>query len=368
MFPFLRKTKVDVQVQKDLVYSMVRIMAQNQGNVLYELLKLIEPFYGEDSVLSVVEEESKEILSTTQEEETDAIHRTALGVRNLEKPHRYIREEKNAMYFRASFTSIQVIPFSRCGKNQAFLLVEQTKKAEPCLERALEVLEIAVRMRLYEYLIKKNAAYDRKTLLKTREKLVEHLKADTESEEFLGVFSLINKEEIGLRDGIVGIDRAMIDMADVLKDAFGKDSYLMADTKIGVVLKGPVFEAAGALQGCLDTFVEYFPRLKVGVVLSPRTDEVFRILYLCEKACESCKADMVLVIRNPEEYLNTGGEIMEMIYNGRPGEEGKEGVHEPDNKDDFSSCEPQEGFDDDNEYVEFVFETGFERMDPFGDL
>ena len=117
-----------------------------------------------------------------------------------------------------------------------------------------------------------------------------------------------------------------------------------------------------------DTFVEYFPRLKVGVVLSPKTDEVCRILYLCEKACESCKADMVLVVRNPEEYLNTGGEIMEMIYNGRSREEDKEGVHESDKSGGTASSEQQTGFDDDDEYVEFVFETGFEKMDPFSGL
>ncbi|MBR2037730.1 MAG: hypothetical protein IKB01_02355 [Lachnospiraceae bacterium] len=358
MLSFFRKNNVDVQPEKDLVYSMVRLLSQNQGDVLYELLISLEPFYGEGCVLSVVERDTRDLLATTKEEQKEAIRRTAMGVRELEKPQRYIREEKNAMYFRSPFTSIQVFPFRCCGKSRAFLMVEQKFVLEPSLGRAFEVLEIAVRMRMYEYLAERNISFDRKTLLRTRDKLVERMKGSVDTDEYLGVFSLINKEELGLREGIVGIDRAMLDMADVIRNAFGENGYVLADTKVGVVLKGPVFEAAGSLQSCLDTFVEYFPRLKIGVVLSPRTDEVFRILYLCEKACESCQQDMVLVIRNPEEYLNTGGEIVEMIYNSRPGEEEKEGNTANPGKSKSEACEPEDGLEGDGEYVEYVFEAG----------
>lgn len=366
MFSFFQKNKVDIKVQKDLVYFMVRTLYKNQGDVLQELLVLLKPFYGEDCVLSVVEEESKEIFSTTKEAEKEAIKRTAMGVRDLERPHKYLWEEKNAMYFRHPYRIVWVIPFRRYGKNRAFLLVEQKDDLCPSLELALEVLEIAVRMRLYEYLAKRNAVYDRKTMLKTRDQLVERLKTECEKEEFLGVFSLLNKEAIGLREGITGIDRAVMDMADVLKNTFGKNGYLLADTKMAVVLKDSVFEAAGALQGCLDTFVEYFPRLKVGVVLSPKTDDVFRILYLCEKACETCMSDTVLVIRNPEEYLNTGGEIMEMVYNGRFREE--EGVFKSPVEEKKVSEDSNQGLGEANEYAEYSFETGFENMDPFGSI
>lgn len=160
----------------------------------------------------------------------------------------------------------------------------------------------------------------------------------------------------------------MLDMADCLKKVFGMGCYRLADTKLGVLLKGPVFEAAGDLQGCLDTFAESYPLIKVGAVMSPVCDEVYRIMYLCEKACESCAVDMVLVIRNAEEYLNTGGEIVEMIYNGRPREEGKEAFQKEQEDRKEEACKPEDGLQDVRGYVKYVFETGFEKMEPFEGL
>ena len=368
MISLFGKHKPDMQVEKDLVYSMVRILSQNQGDVLYELLALVAPFYGEGSVLSVIESDTKDILATTQEEALEAIRHTARGVKDINRPHRYLREEKNAMYFRSPFQYIQVIPFRRIGKKGSFLLVEQEKPLKPELERCFEVLEIAARIQLYDYLAIKNAEMDKKTLLQTRDMLVERMKSWGKDEIYLGVCSLLNKDDIGLREGVAGIDRAMFDMADVLKNVFGKDCYRLADTKISVLVKGPVFEATGALQGCLDTFVERYPLLKVGAVLSPICDEVFRIMYLCEKACESCAADMVLVVRNAEDYLNTGGEVVEMIYTGRPREEGKEAFRKDTKDRQEEPCTPEEGLHESSGYVKYVFETGFEKMEPFDGL
>lgn len=368
MVPLWRKNKAEVQAQKDLVYSMVRILAQNQGDVLYELLTILEPFYGEGSVLSVVVSETKDILATTQEDVIEAIRHTANGVKDIKSSHRYIREERNAMYFRAPFQCIQVIPFRNMGKKGAFLLIEQETIREPYLERCFEVLEIATRMQLYEYMANKNAEMDRKTLLYTRDKLIENMKMSGRMDTYLGVFSLLNGDDIGLAEGMAGFDRAMLNMADVLRKHYGKDCYLLADAKIAVLAKGTVFEAAGAMQTCLDTFVEHHPLLKVGAVLSPNADEVYRIMYLCEKASESCSADAVLVIRNPEEYLNTGGEIVEMIYNGRTREEGKEVFQKATDDSKESECESKEGLQGDNEYLHYVFETGFDKMELFEGL
>lgn len=368
MISLFGKHKADIQAQKDLVYSMVRILAQNQGDVLYELLALVAPLYGEGSVLSVIEQETKDILATTQEEAMEAIRHTASGVKDMTRPHRYIREEQNAMYFRSPFQYIQVIPFRRIGEKGSFLLVEQEKPLEPDLERCFEVLEIAARMQLYEYLAIRNAAIDQKTLLQTRDMLVERMKSLGKEEVYLGVCSLLNKDDIGLSEGVAGLDRSMFDMADVLKNVFGKDCYRLADTKIGVLVKGSAFEASGALQGCLDTFAESYPLLKVGAVLSPICDEVYRIMYLCEKACESCAVDMVLVIRNAEEYLNTGGEVVEMIYTGRPREEGKEAFQKETEDRQEESCTSEEGLHEGSGYVKYVFETGFEKMEPFEGL
>ena len=366
MISLLKKKKVNIETQKDLVYSMVRVVAQDQGDVLYELLELMAPFYGEGSVLSVIENESRDVLATTREEDKEPIKHTASGVKDVKNAHRYVREEKNAMYFRSPFTSIQVIPFRSIGKKGAFLLVEQERILEPSLERCFEVLEIATRMRMYEYLAKKNATVDRKTLLPNRDMLVAQMKK-ADKEMYLGMFTLLNKDGIGLQEGVAGIDRAMYDMADVLRRAFSKDCYQVADNKIGVLIKGPAFEAAGALQECLDTLVESHPSLKVGAVLSPMADEVYRIMYLCEKACESCAVDTVLVIRNAEEYLNTGGEIVEMIYNGRTGEEVREEFQkEPEEH--VKENAPQQGLDQEGEYLKYVFETGFEKMEPFEGL
>lgn len=366
MISLKRRKRGDEPVQKDMVYSMVRILAQNQGDVLYELLSIMQPFYGSGSVLSIVVSDTKEILATTQEEGREAIRHTANGVRDVDRPRRYVREEKNALYFRYLFQSIQIIPFRNMGNKGAFLLVEQESALEPCLDRCLEVLEIAARMQMYEYLAKKNTEIDRKTLLFTRDKLVECMKSCENKDIFLGVFSLLNGDIIGLEKGMAGLDRAMLDMADVIRNHFGENCYLLADAKIGVLVNGTAFEAAGALQICLDTFVEHYPLLKVGAVLSPNADEVYRIMYLCEKATESCAGDMVLVIRNAEEYLNTGGEVVEMIYNGRAREEEMETFQNTSGE--SKTCEPEEGLQGDSEYLNYVFETGFDKMELFEGL
>ena len=368
MRSLFKKKKVNIQIQKDLVYSMVRVIAQNQGDVLYELLELIAPFYGEGSVLSVIESESKEVLSTTCESDKEMIRHTASGVKDVKTPRRYVRQEKNAMYFRAPFSSIQVIPFRSIGDRGAFLMVEQKHVKEPSMDRCYEVLEIATRMKMYEYLANKNATVDRKTLLPNRDILVARMKdQNIDNKLYLGMFSLLNTEGIGLKEGVAGIDRAMYDMADVLKRAFGKDCYLVADNKIGVLIEGPVFEAAGHLQQCLDTLVENHPSLKVGAVLSPMADEVYRIMYLCEKACESCSVDTVLVIRNAEEYLNTGGEVVEMIYNGRTGEGVKE-TFQQEPEEEKETIAPESGLDADGEVLKYDFGSTFKEMELFENL
>lgn len=368
MVSLWKKNKAEVQTQKDMVYSMVRILAQNQGDVLYELLAIMEPLYGAGSVLSIVISESKEILATTKEDSIEAIRHTAYGVKDAANPHTYIREERNAMYFRVPFQYIQVIPIRSIGKNEAFLMVEQEYLMEPYLDRCFEVLEIATRMQMYEYLAKKNREIDRKTLLGTRDMLVERMKICGKQDTYLGVFSLLNGNDIGLAQGLAGFDRAMLDMAEVLRNAFDKNCYLLADARIGVLVKGTVFEAAAALQSCLDIFVERHPLLKVGAVLSPYADEVYRIMYLCEKASDSCSVDAVLVIRNSEDFLNTGGEIVEMIYNGRTREEGKEAFQKPPGENKESEGKPEAGLHGDGEYIQYVFETGFDKMDLFEGL
>ena len=368
MGSFFRRNQCDTQTKKDLVYSMVRVVAQNQGDVLYELLELLSTYYGKNSVLSIVDSEYREILATTVPDEMkEAVKRTAASVKEASKRGRYLKEERNGLYFRTPFDNILVIPFRKIGDKHAFLMIEQVGYRNPVLDRCYEVLEIAVCMTMYEFGAKKNATLDRKTMLKTRDTLVKVLVAKSDEPCYVGMFQLLNADGIGLKGGMIRVDRAMYDLAQVVKQEFGKDCYLAGETKIAVIASGEVFDVASRIQSCLDRLVEAHPVLKVGAVLSPMVDEIYRILYLCEKACEEASIDTVLIIRNPEEYLNIGGELIEMIYNGRTGKEVKE-VFEEDQAETGARPDPESVPKTEDEYISFAWDSPFPKMEPFDGL
>lgn len=367
---FFSQSKVTGAECKDIVFSMVRILAQKEGDAVSELLGMICPYFGEESVLSVVESSYRDIISTTESQgATEALKKTAASIKDVENRRHYFREEKNGIFFRIPHNCVRIIPFREMGERTCFLMVEQAKSIEPGLDRCIEVLEIAVRMELYEYVAQKNASMDFKTKLPTRDLLVKKLREMEGTQCFLGMFYLLNGDDIGLAEGIAGLDRVLYDVSRVVERFFSRQCYMVADRKLAVWSVGSMFEIASRLQLCMDAIVSQVPDAKMGCVLSPMVDEIYRAMYLCERACEDVSKDTVLVIRNPEEYLNTGGEVMELVYIGQSGEEVKEGSSEGLKEGPvFNENKDAGGAVPDDEIFTYDWEGGFDKMESYEGL
>lgn len=305
--------------QKDLLFSMVHILSQDVGDVLYELLMMLRPCYGEESCLSIVEIGSRKILSTTEGESGLCdLNKVAVSIKTTGKERRYIKEEIGGSWIRRPYQYGWVIPLPYEEKEAAFLLVEQVVDQTPDVERCVELLNIAIRLQKERVFQEKKTQIEKEGLLLSREDLLLRLEEENKKEypesTYIGVFSIIHKEEMKRSSKKKDL---FLDMVLTLGTEFPNDCYRISDGVLAVWLTEDFFEGCSKLQDGMDLLIETCPMFASGAALIPLQKDSYQTMYLCEKCVKELKEDTVVVIREPESYLLSGLGRIKRVYNGK---------------------------------------------------
>lgn len=296
---FNRRKEETAPISQDkLVLRMNRLLASEDRVPLRELLQVMEVCF-DNAVLSVVYGNERSILATTgSRDEVVDIENVAYRIKDTENKEYYLRSEVNGLYFRKGMHCIRVFPFSRVVNVPCFLLVEQESvtKGDMNIDRAIDFLSIAVRL-----LVLTKSGNEKKRKggeLLSRDTFLECLRtADSECERYLGVFHFANMREMNVKVGMNGVDDIINGISSTLQKEFPDAVCRISTSKFAVILSGEMYYAVCAFQDVLDAITDVFPKANIKCVTTVVEEDIYRIMYLCEKVSETTKGDAVVVIR-----------------------------------------------------------------------
>ena len=293
------------------IMSMIKILTEGNEGTLKELLHLCEPYFG-DSNLSVVTSEERNVLATTREDDSCS-QAVAYKVKDTKKRFYYFREERNGMLFLENVNCIRIYPLSSMGGESSFMMVEQNESVDVGNERIIDIISIATRIHLQEVNKAKFLEKDILTGVGNRDALkniLTGLSLEDSKDSYIGIYSLGNMSEIGVREGYTSVDGILCKAVDIICKHFDSSAYRVSDYKFCVWLKGSLYDVVSKLQDCLDELLSVLPKVKICSIVTPCITGYYKAMYLCEKASDDCggDGDMVVLIRETDSVFEVGEE------------------------------------------------------------
>lgn len=302
--------------QDKVVLRMNRLLASEEEIPLKELLRLLDVYF-EDGVVSIVYGEERDILATTgSRDEVVDIENVAFRIKDTENKEYYLRSEVNGLYFRKGYHCIRVFPFSQVVNEPCFLLVEQKTVigSDINMDRVIDFLSIAVRL----HILTRDKVGKRKSgdVLLERDDFLGCLRREDVSENgFLGVFHIANMQELNKKVGNNGVDTIINDISSIMERVFPEAVCRISTTKYAVVVCGEMYQAVCMLQDVLDDISSSYPKVKVKCVTTKVCEDIYRTMYVCERASENVGGDAVVVIREGGEEFVDGRMEQTAYYN-----------------------------------------------------
>ncbi len=293
--------------QDKVVLRMNRLLASESEVPLRELLQVVAVCFGE-CTLSIVYGKERSVLATTgSRDELGDIENVAYRVKDTESKEYYLRNEVNGLYFRKGMNCIRIFPFGQVVNESCFLMVEQEShmKGAMNIDRVIDFLSIAVRLMVLTK-DRKNQHEKGQEIL-SRDEFMDCLRAADnkrdEKEMYIGMFYFANIQQLNAKEGVNGVEDAINGIASILSKAFPKAVCRISSTKFAVVICGEMYYVVCSLQDRLDEIAEAFPKANVKCVVTKVLEDIYRVMYLCEKASENISKDAVVVLREIEEEL-----------------------------------------------------------------
>ncbi len=305
--------KKDVQ---NVTLAMIKVLTEGRGDSLRELLFMCSPYFG-DGELSIIRSNERSIVASTYEEVYHArTENVALYVKEVDKKRHYLKMGENGLFFPKGVECIRIYPLAPMGGAKSFLLVEQSENIDNHSERMLDVLSIATRIYLQEINQYRAMKTDYLTGLGNRDALMDFLEnVDVRKEGYLAMYGLLDVPQYVEDGDMTKLHMIMGNMADILTEAFGKEVFRVGDGKICVWSSGNMYEIVSTLQDCLDKMVTMENGVHIACVVNRYGGELYKSLYLCEKACDEDMGDAVMLVRE-EDGLFDVSEEEKMLFLG----------------------------------------------------
>lgn len=299
---FRKKEESALVSQDKIVLRMNRLLASEQKPPLRDLMRLLEVYFGE-SVISIVYGTDRVILATTgSRDDISDIENVAYRIKDTENKEYYLRSEVNGLYFRKGIHCLRIFPFSPVVNEPCFLMVEQESvtRGDVNIDRVVDFLSIAVRLRVLTE-DRNDGKRVREGELLSRDEFLERLRVtDSDEESFIGVFHFSNMRTLNEKLGNKSVDAVINGISSMLKKAFPESVCQISTTKFAVVIGGEMYSAVCALQDVLDEISDSFSKAKVKCVATKVCEDIYKVMYICEKASENVSGDAVVVIRECE--------------------------------------------------------------------
>lgn len=302
-----------------LLSMMLRALVENESNAIYELLSMLSLYFGK-SILSIVHVESREVMVTTETATSiEGIKKVVQSVRVLEKTQYFLRNQKNNVWFRGEYDCVRTYPLTYGGMVRYVLLVEQKENITSPIDKALSLLVLATQLYASEKALEESYYVDGGTKLPNRDALL-HVLHGVHEFRYVGMFFVRNTQEFLLKEGYTAFDKLLGRMVSECGSLFSKQLYRMSEDKFVVLLSGEMFECVSLMQNAMDVLVREVPELSCSatIVDLSLSDDLYKVLYACEKACRDATRDVVLVVRsvedveeNPKEDVFVSGKYKE---------------------------------------------------------
>jgi len=302
-----------------LLSTMVKVAMEAQEDALYEMLQILHPLF-EKSILSIVKISGREVIASTEEPEKKAeLGKMACGLKEPLKEGYFLRNQKNNLWFRRGIGCIRIIFLPYAGKTNYMLVVEQEEKTTVSMGRTVGLLSMAVHLYVSEKEIQELYYVDPLTRLLNRDALIQYMKESCEKTTYIGMFFLCNSKEMLLDNGYIYFDNSMCRAAGILKEVFPENVYRVGDDKVAVCLEGEMYENVSRMQNAIDRMVQEIPEavFSATLVSSKISDDLYKLLYVCEKTCLTVSRDTVLVVRGVdgmESNIVTENVYMDSTY------------------------------------------------------
>lgn len=335
------KLHKDNDWQGEALAIMVRIISSGTGNSLLEILSYLAPMYGNGSVLSLVNIKNREVIETLDTEHVAEVNKVALSIKELGYGGYSMRHEKTGVCFRRDFDCVRFIPLMYRDSASYMLLVEQKEKRKADFEesdRCIELLAIAVNIRISELSLKNAAFVDPFTQLPNREKMVRKISAclakeDRKENTCVGLLSFFCGE---VQSDTEYEKRAelMRSVVGIVKKQYNNEFFLVSDGVIGFVSVGDVYALNSAMYDILEKCME-IPELSTSGVVCVTGEDARRCLYLCENALTETEEGVIDIVRESADGGGAGG-----------------GLHH----------DSSDGGDDGEDEAAYVFESSFREV------
>ena len=311
IFEGLRKERSS-EWQGKMLSGLVRVLTEYEDDYLEEMLGMLKPLYGEESVLSIISLESREVLASTDTAVSE-IEYMVRSIVELDRKCYYLRNEKNSIRYRKGINSIRVVPLTYRKSVSHVLIVEQDKNHSVVADRCMEILAIASHAYTVEQALEHSTYADRITSLPNRDALVRDISAITsDGVLYLGLLSIKRSAVLALGENPEGYENILSFVIKILKDVYGSRVYCIGEGLFSVFKKGRAYDCVAALQDVMDRCL--VPNaLPVKGTISVIDDDVLLALYRCEKACDGASSDAVVFIRDKDVDLNA---VEESFYAG----------------------------------------------------
>lgn len=308
MFTGFRKERSDWQGK--MLSGLMRILAEYENGYLEEMLGMLRPVYGEDSVLSIVSLEERTVLASTDECVLD-IEYMARSIAELERKCYYLRNERNSIRYRKGINCIRVVPLVFRKAVSHVLIVEQTENLSVVADRCMEILALAVNTCILEQRLLTDSSTDSHTNLPNRDALVRDIpNIMGENALYLGFLSVRRSDVLAIGQTLEVYGRILDFVTRLLVEEYGKQVYCVGEGLFAVFKKGRSYDCVAALQDVMDKCIS--PNaIPVKGVLSFIGEDMLRALYQCERASIGASSEAVLFIRGRDVDVDT---VEEMFY------------------------------------------------------
>lgn len=305
----LKNNKATSKSQDRLLPTMIRVMMENEDNVVYELLQVLSAAFGE-CCLSIIKVADRTVVFTTEEKALhDEMVHMAQSIKDVCKNRYYLINQKNNVWFREGYYCIRTIPLMYANRTKYVLVVEQEENITMEMDRAIGLLAIAVHVQMMEKEIVESYYVDSMTGLPNRDSLIRFLENPKEL-TFVGMFYLRNAKEILFNSNYEGLDKVVRTAVGIIGEVYQGMLFRISEDKLAVCMGLDLFSSVSSMQNCIDKLVQVLPEsvFSASIISVKVSNELYKILYACEKACTEASKDTVTVIRSIENMDDSARE------------------------------------------------------------